>query len=221
MISLEHVIKRYRTRSGMNTVLDDVSFTIERGERLGILGRNGAGKSTLIRLISGAEAPTSGTVTRSMKVSWPLAFSGGFHGGLTGLDNLRFICRLYGESMEDKQEFLEEFSELGKYLKEPVKTYSSGMRARLSFGISLAIDFDCYLIDEIVAVGDDRFREKCEEELFEKRKDRTYIIVSHSPNYMRRHCSRAVTLTVGKIREFDDIREAFAHHRLNAPQRQA
>jgi capsular polysaccharide transport system ATP-binding protein len=185
----------------MNTVLSGVSFTVERGERLGILGRNGAGKSTLIRIISGAEMPTTGTVTRTMKVSWPLAFSGGFHGGLSGLDNLRFICRIYGVDVQDKREFLEDFSELGKYLMEPVKTYSSGMRARLAFGISLAIDFDCYLIDEIVAVGDERFRAKCEVELFQKRRDKTYIIVSHSPTYMRKHCSRTLSLTEGTVQE--------------------
>jgi capsular polysaccharide transport system ATP-binding protein len=169
----------------------------------------------LVRIISGAEAPTAGTVTRNMKVSWPLAFSGGLHGGLSGVGNLRFICRLYGVDIEDKLEFLEEFSELGKYLKEPVRTYSSGMRARLSFGISLAIDFDCYLIDEIVAVGDDRFRAKCDDELFAKRKDRAFIIVSHSASYMRRKCTRALSLTEGRIREFGDIKEAFAFHRLN------
>jgi len=201
MIQLQEVTKTYRTRGGMNTVLSGVSFTVERGERLGILGRNGAGKSTLIRIISGAEMPTTGTVTRTMKVSWPLAFSGGFHGGLSGLDNLRFICRIYGVDVQDKREFLEDFSELGKYLMEPVKTYSSGMRARLAFGISLAIDFDCYLIDEIVAVGDERFRAKCEVELFQKRRDKTYIIVSHSPTYMRKHCSRTLSLTEGTVQE--------------------
>jgi capsular polysaccharide transport system ATP-binding protein len=201
MIELVDVTKTYRTRGGMTTVLSGVSFVVERGERLGILGRNGAGKSTLIRIISGAERPTTGTVTRTMKVSWPLAFSGGLHGGLSGLDNLRFICRVYGVDVEDKREFLEEFSELGKYLKEPVKNYSSGMRARLAFGISLAVDFDCYLIDEIVAVGDERFRAKCEVELFQKRKDKTFIIVSHSSAFMRKHCSRTLTLSDGKLEE--------------------
>jgi len=215
MIRLEHVTKQYHTLSGPNVVLNDVSFTVRKGERVGILGRNGAGKSTLVRIISGAEAPTAGTVTRNMKVSWPLAFSGGLHGGLSGIGNLRFICRLYGVDVQDKLEFLEEFSELGRYLKEPVRTYSSGMRARLSFGISMAIDFDCYLIDEIVAVGDDRFRAKCEIELYEKRKDRTFIIVSHSPSYIRKHCSTAMTLTEGKLRTFEDIREALALNRIS------
>jgi capsular polysaccharide transport system ATP-binding protein len=216
MIRLNQVVKQYRTRSGLNTVLDGVSFSVEPGERLGILGRNGAGKTTLTRIISGAEMPTSGTVSRSIRVSWPLGFSGGFNPGLSGLDNLRFICRVYGVNIEEGRAFLEEFSELGKYLREPVRTYSAGMRARLAFGISLAVDFDCYLIDEIVAVGDERFREKCEEELFGKRGDRAFVIVSHSPGYMRRHCSRALALVGGKVREFDDMREAFAFHRLSS-----
>jgi capsular polysaccharide transport system ATP-binding protein len=169
MICIEHVTKQYATRHGSVTVLDDVNLNIRPGEKVGILGRNGAGKSTIIRLISGAERPTSGRITRGMSVSWPLAFGGAFQGTLTGLDNLRFICRVYGTSTEDKLPFVQEFSELGRYLHEPVKTYSAGMRARLAFAISMVIEFDCFLIDEIVAVGDSRFHEKCRIELFEKR----------------------------------------------------
>ena len=131
MIRLERVNKAYGTRSGPVNVLRDVNLTVESGERVGILGRNGAGKSTLIRLISGAEFPTSGVIDRGMSVSWPLAFGGAFQGSLTGYDNLRFICRIYGVDPADKMEFVEDFSELGIYLREPVKTYSSGMRARL------------------------------------------------------------------------------------------
>lgn len=193
-------------------MLDGVDLEVLPGEHVGILGRNGAGKSTLIRLISGAEVPTGGTVERSMSVSWPLAFGGAFQGSLTGLDNLRFICRIYGADPADKEEFVAEFSELGVYLNEPVKTYSSGMRARLAFAISMVIEFDCFLIDEIVAVGDARFHEKCMFELFEKRRDRAKIIVSHQPKYIRDHCTRASVLAGAKLHHFDDLDSAFAFY---------
>src|SRR5690606_38465426 len=157
---------------------------------VGILGRNGAGKSTLIRLISEAEPPTTGTVERHMSVSWPLAFTGGFHAKLTGIDNLRFICRIYGVDFHDRLAFVEDFSELGSYLYEPVAVYSSGMRARLAFAISMTIDFDCYLMDEVMAVGDDSFRERCKVEMFEKRRDKAMLIVSHSHRYLKGTCER-------------------------------
>lgn len=216
MIHIEHVTKKYKTRHGLVTVLDDINLRVEPGEKVGILGRNGAGKSTIIRLISGAERPTSGHVRRGMTVSWPLAFGGAFQGTLTGLDNLRFICRIYGVSADDKIDFVQEFSELGRYLREPVKTYSSGMRARLAFAISMVIEFDCFLIDEIIAVGDKRFHEKCHIELFEKRKDRAMILVSHDPAYVRAHCHHAAVLVKGKMTVFDQVEEAFAFYDLHA-----
>jgi capsular polysaccharide transport system ATP-binding protein len=199
MIALSDVCKRYPVRGGEVTVLDHVNLVIPPGEKVGILGRNGAGKSTLIRLISGAERPSSGQIDRSMSVSWPLAFGGAFQGALTGLDNLRFICRIYGRSTEDKIGFVQEFSELGKYLYEPVRTYSAGMRARLAFAISMVVEFDCFLIDEIIAVGDARFHQKCQTELFEKRGDRAMIIVSHDANFIREHCNHAAVLVGGKL----------------------
>jgi len=212
MIRLIDVKKDYHTRRGPVRILDDVHLTIRSGERVGILGRNGAGKSTLIRLVSGAELPTGGTVERGMSVSWPLAFGGAFQGSLTGLDNLRFICRIYGVDPRDKVEFVEDFSELGLYLREPVKSYSSGMLARLAFAISMVIEFDCFLIDEIVAVGDARFHEKCNHELFVKRADRAMIIVSHDPNYIREHCSRAAVLMNGTLNHFGSLDDAFAFY---------
>jgi capsular polysaccharide transport system ATP-binding protein len=157
MIQLQEVTKRYRTRGGEHCVLNGVDLHLDRGDKLGILGRNGAGKSTLIRIISGAELPNSGTVTRDMSVSWPLAFGGGFQGSLTGADNIRFICRIYDAPFTNVLAFVKDFAELGKFLREPIKTYSSGMRARLAFAISMAIEFDCFLIDEVISVGDARF----------------------------------------------------------------
>ncbi|WP_199155797.1 ABC transporter ATP-binding protein [Chromobacterium sp. ASV23] len=208
MIHIDNVSKHYGTRQGDITVLNQVNLHIHPGEKVGVLGRNGAGKSTIIRLISGAEQPSSGKIHRGMSVSWPLAFGGAFQGTLTGLDNLRFICRVYGTSFEDKIPFVQEFSELGRYLREPVKTYSAGMRARLAFAISMVVEFDCFLIDEIVAVGDSRFHEKCHRELFEKRSDRAMIIVSHHADYVRAHCTRAAVLHQGQLQAFDDVDEA-------------
>lgn len=212
MIQLNNIVKRYQTRQGSNTVLNGIDLRVNPSEKILILGRNGAGKSTLIRLISGAERPTSGSITRSMSVSWPLAFSGGFQGSLTGLDNLRFICRVYGTSTEDKIDYVQDFSELGKYLREPVKTYSSGMRARLAFALSMAIEFDCYLIDEVLAVGDSRFHEKCRHELFEKRQDRSLIIVSHQRKLASGQCNTIYVLNQGQIEKFGDIDKAYDHY---------
>jgi ABC-type polysaccharide/polyol phosphate transport system ATPase subunit len=199
MITLTNISKSYPTRNGSAMVLDQVNLQVAPGEKVGILGRNGAGKSTMIRLISGAEQPDSGTVIRQMTVSWPIAFGGAFQGALTGLDNLRFICRIYGVDPADKVAAVDDFAELGRYLREPVKNYSSGMKARLAFALSMAIEFDCFLIDEVVAVGDDRFTKKCQEELFEKRCDRAMIIVSHNHEYIAKHCDRIVVLENGSI----------------------
>ena len=212
MIRLSDVGMRYPTSQGMVTVFDNVNLTIEPGQKWGILGRNGAGKSTLIRLIGGAERPASGAIQRTMSVSWPLAFSGGFQGSLTGLDNLRFVCRVYGVSPEDKVEFVEEFTELGRYLREPVKTYSSGMRARLAFALSMVVDFDCFLIDEVVAVGDQRFTEKCNYELFVKRRHRAMVLVSHNKHFIQQHCDHAAVMHAGELAHFPDLDAAFSYY---------
>lgn len=213
MIKVNNVTKRYPLRSGWKTVLNDISFELQKGERVGILGRNGAGKSTLIRLLSGVEPPTSGSIERSMSISWPLAFSGAFQGSLTGLDNLRFISRIYNVDFKRMRDFTEEFAELGEFLQEPVKTYSSGMKARLAFALSLSVEFDCYLIDEVIAVGDSRFSAKCREELFEKRKDRSLILVSHSPTAIKEYCNKAMVLQDGTLHHFDNIDAAYAFYK--------
>ena len=215
MIKAENVFKVYPTRSGDRVVLNDISFTLDRGQKLGVLGRNGAGKSTLVRLVSGAEQPTSGTIARTMSVSWPLAFGGAFQGALTGLDNVRFISRIYKQDYKQNIDFVADFTQLGLYLKEPVKSYSQGMRARLAFAISMIIEFDCYLIDEISAVGDARFHEKCEIELFQKRHDRSMLIISHDTEYVRNHCSHFAVLHEGNIRFYSSFDEAHAHHMDN------
>lgn len=217
MIRLSGVRKDYPTRLGPVRVLDQVDLIVNPGEHVGILGRNGAGKSTLIRLISGAEAPSAGVIERQMSVSWPLAFGGAFQSSLTGLDNLRFICRIYGVDPDEHEDFVADFSELGIYLSEPVRNYSAGMRARLAFAISMVIEFDCFLIDEIIAVGDARFQHKCLVELFEKRADRAKIMVSHQPLFIRQHCTRASVLFEGGLHHFDTVDEAFEFYKKAIP----
>lgn len=210
MITVRDVRKIYPTRFGDKLVLDGVSFDLRMGERLGILGRNGAGKSTMIRLISGAERQTAGVIERSMSVSWPLAFGGAFQPMLTGVDNIRFISRVYNQDFKENLAFVEEFAELGPYLREPVRSYSSGMRARLAFAISMIIEFDCFLIDEVGAVGDARFHARCDYELFGKRADRAMIIISHDAAYVRDHCSRWAILHDAKLKLYDDFEIAYA-----------
>ncbi len=209
MIQLININKSYPIKGGNREILKDINLTIHHGEKVGILGRNGVGKSTLIRMISEAEYPTNGEIVRNMSISWPIAFGGGFQGSLTGIDNVYFICRIYGIEAKDVMPFIENFTELGQYLKEPIKKYSSGMRARLAFAISMAVEFDCFLIDEVVAVGDQRFHEKCHNELFINRADRAMIIVSHDIHYIRQHCSKASVLDRGQLINFGTVDEAF------------
>ena len=219
MIAVENVCKTYSTRFGPRTILDNVSFRLERGRNIGILGQNGAGKSTLIRLISGAEKPTSGDIRRGMTVSWPLAFGGAFQTHMTGLDNLKFVCRIYGVDYKPLVPFVEEFTELGIYFRKPVMHYSHGMMTRLAFALSMAIEFDCFLIDEAMVVGDVRFHEKCHIELFQKRKDRAFILVTHDANVIKLYCERACVLHEGRLYSFETVDEAydFYTNRLNQP----
>ena len=213
MISLRHVSKQYKTLRGTISVLRDVNLDILYGDKVGILGRNGAGKSTMVRLISGAERPSKGSIARRMSVSWPIAFGGAFQTTLTGMDNIRFICRIYDRDEREATEFVQDFSELGRFINEPVRTYSQGMRARLAFALSIIVDFDCFLIDEIIAVGDARFHQKCNDELFDKRASKSKIIVSHNADFIRETCDRAAVLTDGELMCFDDVDEAILTYR--------
>jgi capsular polysaccharide transport system ATP-binding protein len=205
MISVAGITKEYRTQGKVHRVLSDISFAIKKGEKLAVLGRNGAGKSTLIRLLGGVELPTSGTIEGSMSLSWPIGLTGGFQGSLTGNDNMRFIARVYNKPFDDIKAYVDDFAELGKYLSEPVKIYSIGMRARFAFALSLAIDFDCYLIDEVIAAGDQRFQRRSHEELFEKRADRSLILASHIGEVVRSYCTSALILHHGRGKVFSDL----------------
>jgi capsular polysaccharide transport system ATP-binding protein len=208
MIVCEQLHKSYPMGHGLKKVLNGLNLRINPGEHVGFLGRNASGKTTLIKLIGGVELPTSGKIRRHMSISWPLGFGGGFQGSLTGYDNARFIARIYGHDYRDIRDFVEDFTELGGQLKMPVKTYSSGMRARLAFALSLAIEFDCYLIDEIIMVGDQNFHKKCHVELFEKRGDRALIFASHSAELVREFCDSAVVLDDGLAHVYEDVNEA-------------
>lgn len=208
MIICENLSKTYRIGHRRKHVLKNLNLTIAPGERIGLLGRNGAGKTTLIKQIGGVELPSSGHVRRTMTCSWPLGFNGGFQGSLTGYDNARFIARIYGQPYDRMRAFVEDFTELGSQLRMPVKTYSSGMRARLAFALSLSIEFDCYLIDEVILVGDKNFQDKCHYELFNRRADRAIVLASHSPDTIREFCNRAVVLREGQASVYEDVEEA-------------
>jgi len=197
-------------RGEMLRLFENLSFELTRNGRLAVLGRNGQGKSTLVKILGGVVAPSAGEARWSMTASWPLGFGGGFQGGMTGLDNIRFIARVYGRAPQATLERVEAFAELGEALEKPVRFYSSGMRARLAFGLSLAIEFDCYLIDEVIAVGDLVFAHKCEHELFERRADRAFVIASHDLALIRRTCERAIVIERGRAKLFDDIETAIA-----------
>jgi capsular polysaccharide transport system ATP-binding protein len=209
-ISLSGIVKEYHTQLGTRRVLDNISFEIKKGEKIAVLGRNGAGKSTLVKIIGGVERPTSGRIRRGMTMSWPLAFGGGFETSMSGMDNIRFIARMYDAPLQQTIDFCDDFAELGKLLYLPVKTYSAGMRARLAFALTLAIDFDCMLIDEVISVGDQRFHAKCHDELFLKRKHCAMILVSHDIHIVKEFCNKALILKDGRGRVFDDVDLALA-----------
>lgn len=215
MIKFNNVFKYYPTRSGKRTILHNINIEITPGEDIGILGKNGAGKSTLFRLIAGSEPCDQGYITRKGSVSWPLGFSGGFHGSLSGRENIRFVSRIYGKKTRDIFDFVSDFSELGKYIDMPVRSYSSGMKARLAFGLSMAINFDFYLIDEVIAVGDSSFKRKCQNIIAEKRKKSTIILISHSNSLLKTFCKTGAVLSDGFLTKYNSIDEAINVHESN------
>ncbi|MEM9282210.1 MAG: ABC transporter ATP-binding protein [Verrucomicrobiota bacterium] len=208
MIEFQNVTKYYPTKTGRHYIFRDVSFVLESQTNIGLLGTNGAGKSTMMRLIGGSENPSDGKIIKDCSVSWPLGLAGGFQGSMTGVENVRFICRIYGLNSESTQEvvdFVTEFSEIGKFMDMPVKTYSSGMRARVTFGLSLSMHFDVYLVDELTSVGDPPFRAKAEK-AFEELKDRSTIVyVSHNLKTVAEVCDRVAILHRGEFHFFSDV----------------
>ncbi|MET1756874.1 ABC transporter ATP-binding protein [Novosphingobium sp. RD2P27] len=212
MIRFDNVSKTYHLRNFQKLVFADLNFRIEKGQSIGICGANGAGKSTLMRLISGVEQPTTGKVTRTMSTSWPIGYSSCFQSSLTGADNARFISRIYNRDEQELIAFVEEFAQLGPYLHQPVHTYSAGMGARLAFGISIAVDFECYLVDEVTGAGDERFRAKSEEALISRRDRATLIMISHDPGALKAYCTTGAVLYAGSLVFFDSVEEACELH---------
>jgi capsular polysaccharide transport system ATP-binding protein len=215
MIRLENVTKSYPLRSGRKYLMRDVTLTLPRGRSVGLLGRNGAGKSTLMRMLGGSVLPDAGHILRSVAVSWPLGFSGGFHGALTGAQNVRFIARIYGVDTDDLVAKVDDFSELGPFMHMPVSIYSSGMKARLAFGASMGIDFGVYLVDEITGVGDAAFRQKAQAAFRAKADTADVIMVSHSPATIREYCQSGIILEDGGITYFESIEDALTQHNEN------
>lgn len=213
MISLRNVTKYYPIKSGLRYILRDVSLDIPGTTNLAVLGPNGAGKSTLLRLIGGAEAPNFGRIRSDQSISWPLGIGSGFQGGLTGRQNVMFACRINGLNAAQKRQVIEEvveFAELGDYFDQPIKTYSSGMRARLGFGLSMAFEFDVYLVDELTSVGDAIFRSKARKAFRELRTRATIIFVSHNMQTLRDNCDSGLLLHDGEARYFPKIEDGIA-----------
>jgi capsular polysaccharide transport system ATP-binding protein len=208
MIKLDGISKTYATNTGPNRVLKHITAKFPSNQNIGILGLNGAGKSTLLRIMAGVELPDEGNVVRKGKVSWPIGFKGGFNGSLTGEENCRFVARIYGEEVDRVVGFTQDFSEIGNYFYMPVRTYSSGMKARLAFGLSMAIDFNVYLVDETTAVGDKPFRRKCRRAFRERRERSSVIMVSHSMSTIEDYCEKCAVLSRGALRMFDSVQEA-------------
>lgn len=194
MIKIENLTKSYRTPTGRHYVFKDLNIEIPSGKSVAFIGRNGAGKSTLLRMIGGIDRPDSGKIITNKTISWPVGLADGFQGSLTGRENVKFVARLYAkqEELKEKIEFVEEFAELGKYFDMPIKTYSSGMRSRLGFGLSMAFKFDYYIVDEVTAVGDARFKEKCAQLFKERHKESSFLMVSHSLNSLKEFCDVAI-----------------------------
>ena len=216
MIRLDRVFKFYRNKGHTKIVLDHVSTSFQSGRSYGLLGVNGAGKSTTIRLIAGTELPNSGVIRRSTRISWPLGLASGFHPFITGRENVKFVARAYGEDVRKVMDFVEDFAELGDYMDVPVKTYSSGMAARLAFGLSMAIEFECYLIDETLAVGDARFQAKCKRIFERRRANADLIVVSHSMETIKEYCDHGAVLVDGQMIMFESVERAIEmYNRLN------
>ncbi|WP_371809489.1 ABC transporter ATP-binding protein [Aliiroseovarius sp. xm-m-339-2] len=185
-----------------------MSLSLQSGSSYGILGVNGAGKSTTMKLLAGSELPNSGTIRRNVRVSWPLGFSSGMHPNLTGRENVNFVARLYGQDPRKVTAFVDDFSDLGSNIDEPFGTYSSGMSQRLSFGLSMAIEFEVYLIDEVMAVGDAKFQARCVEEFNKRRLRSDIIMISHSLDSIRDYCSRCLVVAHGIVYEFSNVNDA-------------
>lgn len=212
MVELIGVSKRFFQRGVETIVARDLSFRFEPGQSVALLGRNGAGKSSLLRMIAGLIKPDEGHIVHGGSVSWPVGFQGSFHPDLTGAENARFVARIYGLSPRAMEQFVGDVAELGPHLGLPVRSYSSGMRARLAFAISMAVPFDTYLIDEVTSVGDGAFQRRSEALLQDRMRSAGAIVVSHATEMLRRICSSGVVLERGRMFFYQRVDRAIEHH---------
>nr|WP_111298782.1 ABC transporter ATP-binding protein [Paracoccus saliphilus] len=215
MIHLHNLCKTYTLNGRHKVVADNINATFPSGMSIALLGRNGAGKSSLLRMISGAMLPTSGKILSTGTISWPVGFAGSFNGELTGEQNCRFVARVYGVDTDELLYFVEDFAELGDHFRLPLRSYSSGMRSRLAFGLSMAVPFDTYLVDEVSAVGDAAFRAKSNRVFKERMANAGAIVVAHSMGMLRTNCEAGAVLENGKLSFYPDLEEAIEVHMTN------
>ena len=215
MIRLHKVSKFFKTKTGKKYILKDVSMELPSNKNIAILGRNGTGKSTIMRMLGQIEFPNKGDITSDKSFSWPLGLGGGFVGNMTGRANVKFVCRLYGKSAKEIDKvinYVKEFSELDDYFDMPIKTYSSGMKSRLSFGLSLSFDFDYLLIDETLSVGDANFKKKSKAALLKKIESCNVLLVSHDMGTLRDICDCGIVVNNGEIQYFEDVNAAISKY---------
>lgn len=215
MIHLQNLCKTYTLNGKHKVVADNITGTFPSGVSVALLGRNGAGKSSLLRMISGAMLPSSGKILSTGTISWPVGFAGSFNGELTGEQNCRFVARIYGVNTDELLHFVEDFAELGDHFRLPIRTYSSGMRSRLAFGLSMAVPFDTYLVDEVSAVGDAAFKAKSNRVFNERMSTSGAIVVAHSMPLLRQICHIGAVLERGKLTFFDNVEDAIEMHMAN------
>ena len=215
MIRFEHLSKGFWMHRDYFPVIDDLTLTLPTGRSLALLGGNGAGKTTLLQLIAGTLPPDAGDVWSDGAISWPVGFGGSFHRDLTGAQNTRFLARVYGVDTDELMDFVQDFAEIGKHFHMPIRTYSAGMKSRLAFGISMGIPFDTYLVDEVTAVGDAKFRRKSKAVFRDRMHNSSAILVNHNLEELREYCDAAIVLHEGRLTLFHDLEEAVEQHKRN------
>ncbi len=215
MIEFRDVSKHYLTPTSRKVIVDRLSLRLPAGSKVGLLGRNGAGKTTLLAMVAGTAPPASGEIRRKGAISWPLGFGVSFHPDLTGKQNARFVARIYGVDTDALVDYVADFAEIGEFMNMPVRSYSSGMKARLAFGMAMGMEFDWYLVDEITAVGDSRFRRKSLAVFKSRLKDAGLLMVSHNTGTIRDYCTSGLVIENGRAEFLPDVREAIARHEAN------
>ena len=215
MIELRNLTKVFHVKGRRKVICDNINLVVPSKTSVALLGRNGAGKSTLLRILSGNMEPSSGEILTDGTISWPVGFAGSFHPELTGSQNVKFVARIYGIDTNEMEAFVEDFAELGQHFRLPFRTYSSGMRARLAFGVSMAVPFDTYLVDEITATGDTAFRAKSSALFQDRMRNAGSFVVSHSMGQVRELCDVGLVLENGTVSYYDDLNAAIEHHERN------